>query len=131
MIPEIIYFLTQERMDSLLSRRILAMCARLKPFSATAKIAVMGGSQAAKVLTQIQVSSMKRKGEEVDQEASDNLYNKIKNRYDNQTNPYYAASRLWVDAIIDPNDTRAFLSIGIEMSDHGVIEKFNPGIIQT
>ncbi len=97
----------------------------------TAKIAVMGGSQAAKVLTQIQVSSMKRKGEEVDKVASDKLYKKIKDRYDSQTNPYYAASRLWVDAIIDPNDTRSFISTGIEMANHGVIEKFNPGVIQT
>ncbi len=97
----------------------------------TAKIAVMGGTQAAKVLTQIQVSSLKKRGEEPDKEAETALFEKIKNRYDEQTSPYYAAARLWVDAIIDPRDTRKVISEGISMANHGTIEKFNPGIIQT
>lgn len=97
----------------------------------TAKIAVMGGTQAAKVLTQIQVASLKRKGEEPDDKAETELFNKIKNRYDTQTTPYYAAARLWVDAIIDPKDTRSIISRGIEMSNNAEIEKFNVGIIQT
>ena len=97
----------------------------------TAKIAVMGGTQAAKVLTQIQVASLKKKGEAPDEKAKLELFDKIKNRYDEQTSPYYAAARLWVDAIIDPRDTRQFISEGLAMADHAPIEKFNPGIIQT
>jgi len=97
----------------------------------TAKIAVMGGAQAAKVLTQIQVASLKTKGLAPDPNAENELYDKIKSRYDAQTTPLYAASRLWVDAIIDPRSTRKFLSMGIEMSSHASIEKFNPGVIQT
>ena len=97
----------------------------------TAKIAVMGGTQAAKVLTQIQVTSLKRKGEEPDEKAEKELFEKIKDRYDKQTSPYYAASRLWVDAIIDPNETRSVISRGIEMSNNAAIEKFNVGVIQT
>ena len=97
----------------------------------SAKIAVMGGTQAAKVLTQIQVSSLKRKGEAPDDKAELELFDKIKSRYDEQTSAYYAAARLWVDAIIDPRDTRQFISEAITMADHGTIEKFNPGVIQT
>jgi 3-methylcrotonyl-CoA carboxylase beta subunit len=97
----------------------------------TAKIAVMGGAQAAKVLTQIQVASLKTKGLAPDPTAENELYDKIKSRYDAQTTPFYAASRLWVDAIIDPRSTRKFLSMGIQMSCHARIEKFNPGVIQT
>jgi 3-methylcrotonyl-CoA carboxylase beta subunit len=97
----------------------------------TAKIAVMGGTQAAKVLTQIQVSALKKKGQAPDRDKEQQLFEEVKARYDAQTTPYYAASRLWIDAIIDPRKTRAFLSLGIEMADHGVVEKFNPGIIQT
>lgn len=97
----------------------------------TAKIAVMGGTQAAKVLTQIQVSALKKKGDTPDPKAEQALFEKIKERYDEQTTPYYAAARMWVDAIIDPRETRKFISIGIEMADHGTIEKFNPGVLQT
>lgn len=96
----------------------------------TAKIAVMGGAQAAKVLTQIQVSSMKAKGE-VDEAAETELYNKIKDRYDHQTTPYYAASRIWLDAIIDPRETRDWLAMGLRVADNAQIEKFNVGVIQT
>jgi len=97
----------------------------------TAKVAVMGGTQAAKVLTQIQVASLKRKGEEPDEAAEKELFEKIKGRYDNQTSPYYAAARLWVDAIIDPRETRKILAQGIEMANNAEIEKFNVGVIQT
>ncbi|MBK9689092.1 MAG: acyl-CoA carboxylase subunit beta [Saprospiraceae bacterium] len=97
----------------------------------TAKIAVMGGAQAAKVLTQIQVSALKAKGHAPDPKAELALYDEIKNRYDEQTTPYYAASRLWVDAIIDPRATRQFISMGITMADHAQIEKFNRCVTQT
>jgi len=97
----------------------------------TAKIAVMGGAQAAKTLTQIQVASMKRKGEEPDEQKEKELYNKIKDRYDRQTTPEYAASRLWVDAIIDPRHTRKIISMGIEAANNAEVEKFNVGVLQT
>jgi len=98
----------------------------------TAQIAVMGGAQAAKVLMQIEVASMKAKGEEVDEVKQQELYTKIKSRYDAQTSPYYAASRLWVDNIIDPLETRTWISMGIEAANHSPITKqYNVGIIQT
>lgn len=97
----------------------------------TANIAVMGGAQAAKVLLQIQKSTLKAKGEEITPEAEKELLDKITQGYLDQTSPYYAASRLWVDAIIDPRDTRKWISMGIEAADHAPVEKFNPGVIQT
>ena len=97
----------------------------------TAKIAVMGGAQAAKVLTQIQVASLKSKGHAPDPQGEIALYEEIKSRYEQQTTPYYAAARLWVDAIIDPRDTRKMISLGIEMAQNAVVEKFNVGVIQT
>ena len=96
----------------------------------SAKIAVMGGAQAAKVLTQIQVSSMKAKGETLDPEKEKALFDSISNKYEEQTTPYYAASRLWVDAIIDPTQTRSVISKGIEVANKAPIEKFNPGVFQ-
>lgn len=98
----------------------------------TAEIAVMGGSAAAKVLLQIEVASLKAKGEEITPEREKELFDTIKNRYDKQTSPYYAASRLWIDAIIDPMDTRKVISMGIEMASHKKAEKqYNVGVIQT
>ena len=97
----------------------------------TAKIAVMGGAQAAKVITQIQVAGKKAKGEELDKEAENELFMKIKNKYDEQTSPYYAAARLWVDAIIDPRQTRDYISMAIEAANHAPVERFNVGVIQT
>lgn len=97
----------------------------------TAKIAVMGGSQAAKVLLQIQTASEKAKGKEVSPAEQQKLLDEITARYDKQTTPYYAASRLWVDAIIDPADTRFVISQGIEAANNAPVDKFNPGIIQT
>ncbi len=98
----------------------------------TAQVAVMGGAQAAKVLLQIETASMKAKGEEITPEHENELYTKIKERYDSQTTPYYAAARLWLDAIIDPKDTRKWVSMGIEMANHTPISKrYNVGVIQT
>jgi len=96
----------------------------------TAKIAVMGGEQAAKVLTQIQVATLKKNGKAPDPDAERALFEEIKGRYDTQTTPYYAAARLWVDAIIDPRDTRRWISMGIEAANHAPVERFNPGVIQ-
>ena len=98
----------------------------------TAQIAVMGGSQAAKVLLQIQVSSLKAKGKEITKKDEDELLKKITDRYNSQTSPYYAASRLWVDAIIDPLETRKWISMGIEAADHApILREYNVGVIQT
>jgi 3-methylcrotonyl-CoA carboxylase beta subunit len=97
----------------------------------TAELAVMGGTQAAKVLTQIEATSLKAKGELVDEQKEKELFDKIKTRYDEQVSPYYAASRLWTDAIIDPLETRTWISMGIEAANHSPIEKkFNMGVIQ-
>lgn len=97
----------------------------------TAKIAVMGGSQAAKVLLQIQTASMKAKGQGVSEEEQAKLLEEITARYDRQTTPYYAAARLWVDAIIDPLETRKVISMGIEAANHVPVERFNVGVLQT
>ena len=94
----------------------------------TAKIAVMGGSQAAKVLLQIETASSREALTE-DQESA--LLERITARYESQTEATYAASRLWVDEIIDPAKTRNFISKGIEAANHGTIEPFNVGVIQT
>jgi len=98
----------------------------------TAKIAVMGGEQAAKVLQQIEVSRLKKAGEPIDENQQNELLEKIKARYDKQTKPEYAASRLWVDAIIDPEKTRNWIGIGIEAANAAPAEKpFRPGVLQT
>ncbi len=98
----------------------------------TAEIAVMSGASASKVLMQIEVASLKSKGEEITPEREKELSETIKNRYDEQISPLYAASRLWVDAIIDPAHTRKVLSLGIQMANHKKAEKpYNVGVIQT
>ncbi|NNE69926.1 MAG: methylcrotonoyl-CoA carboxylase, partial [Rhodothermales bacterium] len=98
----------------------------------TARIAVMGGSQAAKTLLQIQMAKLRRTGDEPDAETQQELLERITARYDAQTSPYYAASRMWVDEIIDPRMTRRWLAAGIEMADHNPdLPPFNPGVIQT
>ena len=98
----------------------------------SAEIAVMSGASAAKVLLQIEVASLKAKGEEITAEREKELYDTIKNRYDEQISPYYAASRIWIDAIIDPAETRKVISMGIEMANHKKAEKpYNVGVIQT
>lgn len=94
-------------------------------------IAVMGGAQAAKVLLQIEAATLKKKGEELTPEKETQLYNTIKDKYDAQISPYYAAARLWTDAVIDPLETRNWISIGIEAANHAPIERpFNLGVIQ-
>ncbi|TDO24359.1 acyl-CoA carboxylase subunit beta [Pedobacter duraquae] len=98
----------------------------------SAKIAVMGGAQAAKTLLQIQEASLKGKGEVITPEKEAELLAEITDRYNGQTTPYYAASRLWVDGIIDPAETRKVISMGIEAANQSPIKKqFNVGIIQT
>jgi acetyl-CoA carboxylase carboxyltransferase component len=98
----------------------------------SAKIAVMGGTQAAKTLLQIQEASMKARGEEISPEQEGKLLREISEHYESQTTPYYAAARLWVDGIIDPMETRKVISMGIEAANHAPIDKpFNVGVIQT
>ncbi len=97
----------------------------------SAKIAVMGGQQAAKVLTQIQVSALKSKGEVPDEAGEKALFEKINQRYESQTSAYYAAARLWVDEIIDPRKTRSWLSLGIELANQCPIKPYSVGVIQT
>ena len=97
----------------------------------SAQLAVMGGEQAAKVLLQIQEATLKGKGVELDENKKDELLKEISDKYTKQTSPYYAASRLWTDGIIDPLDTRKWISLGIEAANHAPIEKpFNLGVIQ-
>lgn len=94
-------------------------------------IAVMGGAQAAKVLLQIETATLKKKGEKITAEKEAALFKHIKDKYDEQISPYYAAARLWTDAIIDPLQTRQWISMGIEAANHAPIEKpFNLGVIQ-
>jgi acetyl-CoA carboxylase carboxyltransferase component len=98
----------------------------------SARLAVMGGMQAAKVLLQIETSALKKKGETITPEREAEILESIKEKYDKQTSPYYAASHLWTDAVINPLDTRKWISTGIEAANHAPIEKpFNLGIIQT
>lgn len=97
----------------------------------TAKIAVMGGEQAANTLLQIQVSAMEAKGQTISDEDKNNLLKQIKERYNRTTTPYYAAARLWVDAVIDPMDTRKWISMGIEAANNTPIAQFNVGVLQT
>ena len=97
----------------------------------SARLAVMGGEQAAKVLLQIETASLKKKGEIITPEKEQEILQTIQQRYDAQTSPYYAAARLWTDAVINPLDTRKWISMGIEAANHAPIEKqFNLGIIQ-
>ena len=97
----------------------------------SAQLAVMSGNSAAKVLLQIEKASLEKKGEKITPEKEAELFNKIKDRYDNQISPYYAAERIWTDAVIDPLDTRTWISMGIEAANHAPIEKkFNLGILQ-
>ena len=97
----------------------------------SAELAVMSGNSAAKVLLQIEKASLEKQGEKITKEKEEALFNDIKSRYDSQVSPYYAASRIWTDAVIDPLDTRKWISMGIEAANHAPIEKsFNLGVIQ-
>ncbi len=97
----------------------------------SAKIAVMGGAQAAKTLLQIQTAGRKKKGETISEAEEQELLKNITDRYDAQTTPYYAASRLWVDAIIDPRTTRQWVSEGIKAASNAEVAPFNVGVLQT
>jgi acetyl-CoA carboxylase carboxyltransferase component len=98
----------------------------------TSQLAVMSGAAAAKTLLQIKVATLKAQGKEISTEEKDELLKEITDRYNEQLSSYYAASRIWVDAIIDPVDTRKVISKGIQMANHAPItEKFNVGVIQT
>lgn len=98
----------------------------------TAQIAVMSGAAAAKTLLQIKVATLKAKGEVISDEDQEKMLKDITDKYNEELSPYYAASRLWVDGIIDPLETRKVISMGIEAADHAPIEKpFNVGVIQT
>lgn len=98
----------------------------------SAELAVMSGNSAAKVLMQIETARLKAKGEKIDEKKEKELFDQIKNNYDEQTSPYYAAARIWTDAVINPLDTRKWISNGIEVANHAPIEKdFNLGVIQT
>ena len=97
----------------------------------SAELAVMSGNSAAKVLLQIETARLKKNGENLDKESETELFNYIKSKYDEQVSPYYAAARLWTDAIIDPLDTRIWISMGIEAANQAPIEKpFNMGVLQ-
>jgi 3-methylcrotonyl-CoA carboxylase beta subunit len=98
----------------------------------TSELAVMSGASAAKTLLQIEVATLQARGEEITLEREKELYDTIKARYDEQVSPFYAASRLWTDAIVDPAKTREILSLGIEMANHKKAERaYNVGVIQT
>jgi 3-methylcrotonyl-CoA carboxylase beta subunit len=97
----------------------------------TAQIAVMSGASAAKTLLQIRVSTLKAQGQTISKEEEEKLLKEITDRYNEQLSPYYAASRLWVDDVIDPLETRKVISVGIEAANHAPVEKFNVGVIQT
>ncbi|MCB0514564.1 MAG: acyl-CoA carboxylase subunit beta [Chitinophagales bacterium] len=98
----------------------------------TAQIAVMGGTQAAKTLLQIKVSSLKKQGKEIDEATEAALLKEIQDKYAEQTTPYYAAARLWVDEIIDPKDTRKLISLSLEAANHNPnIPPFKTGVLQT
>ncbi|MBE0424070.1 MAG: acyl-CoA carboxylase subunit beta [Lutibacter sp.] len=97
----------------------------------SARLAVMGGEQASKVLLQIETASLKNKGEEITKEKEQKILEHIQQKYDTQTSPYYAAAHLWTDGVINPLDTRKWIGMGIEAANHAPIEKqFNLGIIQ-
>ena len=97
----------------------------------SAELAVMSGNSAAKVLLQIETASLKKLGEKITAEKEAELYEQIKSRYDKQISPYYSAARIWTDAVINPLDTRTWISMGIEAANHAPIEKqFNMGVLQ-
>ncbi len=98
----------------------------------TAQMAVMSGASAAKTLLQIKIASLKKTGKEISPEDENQLLEEITSKYNEELSPYYAASRLWVDGVIDPRETRKVISIGIEAANHAPItERFNVGVIQT
>ncbi|QQR99275.1 MAG: acyl-CoA carboxylase subunit beta [Sphingobacteriales bacterium] len=97
----------------------------------SAKIAVMGGDQASKVILQIQEAALEAKGQTHTQEEKESILKAIKDKYEQTTTAYYAASRIWVDAVIDPLDTRKWISMGIEAANNAPLENFSVGVLQT
>ena len=97
----------------------------------TSQIAVMSGAAAANTLLQIKVATLKAKGEQLSEKEKQEHLKEITDKYNQQLSPYYAASRLWVDGIIDPLETRKVISAGIEAANNAPVEKFNVGVIQT
>lgn len=98
----------------------------------TAQIAVMGGKQASETLLGIKIHQMEKGGKHISKEDQQKLLAEIQARYDEETDPYFAAARLWVDGIIDPIDTREVVSRGIAMAmNNPDVPVFNPGVIQT
>ena len=119
---------SQESSNSVMMRR----SQRPPHVTENAKLAVMGGAQAAKVLLQIEASRLKGSGKELSDKELKELKKNIEDRYERQMSPYYAASRLWVDAVIDPAKTREWLSYGLEMANNNPeMKRYNPGVIQT
>jgi acetyl-CoA carboxylase carboxyltransferase component len=97
----------------------------------SASIAVMGGAQASNVLLNIKIGQMKKEGKELSEAEQQKLLKEIQERYDSQTDPLYAAARLWIDGIIDPAETRRVVSYSIELANNNsYVPKFNPGVIQ-
>ena len=80
------------------------------------RISVMGGEQAAHVLTDIKVRQLEKRGEKVDEVKMQEIRDKILEEYEHDSSPYYSTSRLWDDGILDPVDTRTALALGISMS---------------
>ena len=98
----------------------------------TAQVAVMSGAAAANTLLQIEKAALQSKGKEIDPDTEKEMFRKIKDRYDRQTSPYFAAARLWLDEIILPAETRTMISMGLEAADHAPVNRvFNPGVLQT
>ena len=91
----------------------------------------MSGASAAKTLLQIKINTLKSQGKKLSRDEENALLAEITEQYNNQLSPYYAASRLWVDGVIDPLDTRKVISTGIEAANHAPLEKYNVGVIQT
>ena len=97
----------------------------------TANLAVMSGNAAAQVLLQIEKAALKKQGKDIKQEDENALLKNIQDRYNQQISPYYAAARLWTDAVIPPSDTRKWISMGISAANHAPIEEaFNMGVLQ-
>ena len=97
----------------------------------TAKLAVMGGSQAANVLLQIEKVTAKKSGTSLNAKKEKELKESIQSNYDEKTEILHAASQLWVDAVIKPEETRSWISMGIDIANQAPSEeKFNMGLLQ-
>jgi 3-methylcrotonyl-CoA carboxylase beta subunit len=98
----------------------------------TAQIAVMGGRQASETLLSIRLQQTRKGSHELTREQQQRLLDEVTERYEKETDPFYAAARLWVDGILDPLATREAISRGIAMAAHNIdIPRFSPGVIQT